>query len=625
MGWTFDKSRGVWLAVLALLVLGGATAHAADSKRIVLLHSFGRDFLPWSDYSKAIRAELERQSPWPIDLSDHSLMSARGGDNDSERPFVDYLRAYYAKRPPDLIVSIGAPAAVFVQRYRQELFPRAPMLLTAVEKRRVDPALLSRNDTVAAVSGDLTAFMEALLRVLPDTRTVAYVNGSSPSERYWREEITRVLKPYEDRISFVWWSDLSFEEMLAQAATLPPRSAIVWQLLNVDGAGISHEGDTALNRMRATANAPMFTYQGAYFGDRIVGGPMYSVQEVSQAAASVAIRMLRGEDPSGIEVQPIGFAKPKYDWRELQRWGISESRLPPESEIDFRQRTIWEQYRWWILAITGALLAQTALIAWLISEHRRRSLAEVASRNAMAELAHMNRLETAGQLSASIAHEINQPITGIVLKASAALRWITVEKPDMERIRGVLTDIVSAGQRAGDIILGVRAMFKKDMNAKAAINLNNLIKTVLALLQLDMQKDGVRVETHLDENLPSVAGDAVQLQQVILNLIVNAAEAMRATEPRILHVRSNRTPGGTVRLAVEDSGPGISEADRARIFEPLFTTKSGGMGMGLSICRSIIENHGGKIWVEPAASHGAVFQFDLPVAEVRMERQDRAA
>src|SRR5436305_912292 len=340
--------------------------------------------------------------------------------------------------------------------------------------------------------------------------------------------------------------------MRAQAASLPPHSSIVWQLLNLDGAGISHEGDAALNKMRAAAHAPIFTYQGAYFGDRIVGGPMYSVQEVSREAAAVAMRILQGEKPSDIKVQPIGFSRPKYDWREMQRWGISESRLAPGREVYFRQPTLWDQYRWLILGVTAALLVQAALISWLVYEHRRRSHAEVRSRNAMAELAHMNRLETAGQLSASIAHEINQPVTGIVLKASAALRWLAVEKPDMERIRTTLTDIVGAGERAGDIIAGVRAMFNKGTNAKVPINLNNLINTVLALVRLDLQKDDVRVELQLDEQLPAVPADPVQLQQVILNLIVNAADAMRAVQPRVLKVQTNQSVSGTVRVSIED-------------------------------------------------------------------------
>jgi C4-dicarboxylate-specific signal transduction histidine kinase len=231
----------------------------------------------------------------------------------------------------------------------------------------------------------------------------------------------------------------------------------------------------------------------------------------------------------------------------------------------------------------------------------------------MAELASMNRLATAGQLSGSIAHEINQPITGIVLKASAALRWLAGEKPDLERARSALADIVGAGQRAGEIVAGVRAMFQKDANAQTSLNLNNLINTVLTLLRIDLQKDDVRVETRLDEQLPDVMGDAVQLQQVILNLIVNAADAMRTVQPRVLKVQTGRGTSGMLRVSIEDSGPGISASDRDRVFNPLVTTKAGGMGMGLSICRSIIENHGGKIWVSPAATGGAAFEFELPV------------
>ena len=168
-------------------------------------------------------------------------------------------------------------------------------------------------------------------------------------------------------------------------------------------------------------------------------------------------------------------------------------------------------------------------------------------------------------------------------------------------------------------------MFKKGANAKAAINLNNLINTVFALVHLDLQKDGVRVETQLDEQLPSVVGDAVQLQQVILNLVVNAADAMRTAEPRVLKVQSSRSASGLVHVSIEDSGPGIGASDRDRIFDPLFTTKAGGMGMGLSICRSIIEDHGGKIWVAAAAGRGAVFQFELPAAASRPTSQDLAA
>jgi C4-dicarboxylate-specific signal transduction histidine kinase len=372
------------------------------------------------------------------------------------------------------------------------------------------------------------------------------------------------------------------------------------------------------------ANAPIFSTDEAFFGRELVGGPMHSVAVNNDRAAGVAVRLLGGERAGDIKLPPSNFAPPKFDWRELQRWHISESRLPPGSEILFRPPTAWEQYSWQIVGVLAAFLALLLLISWLVYERRRRSAAEVRSRSALAQLAHLNRLETAGQLSASIAHEINQPVSGIALQAAAGLRWLAAEKPDVEKIRSILTDISTGANRAGDIITGVRAMFKKDTNARAAINLNNVINTVLALVQLDLQKDDIRVETTLEDHLPAVTGNPVQLQQVILNLIVNAAEAMRAVQGRALRIQSNRTAAGTIRVSIADTGPGISEPERARIFDPMFTTKASGMGMGLSICRSIIENHGGKIWVEPAAVRGTVFQFELPVVE-RSSSQERLA
>jgi C4-dicarboxylate-specific signal transduction histidine kinase len=336
----------------------------------------------------------------------------------------------------------------------------------------------------------------------------------------------------------------------------------------------------------------------------------------------MVLQSLSGAAPQGAQlVEPPGGTF-QFDWQELQRWGISESQLPPESEIRFRDPSVWAQYKLLIVGVVAAILVQSGLMGWLIYEHRRRSLAEVQSRNAMAELANVNRLATAGQLSASIAHEINQPVTGIVLKASAALRWL--DKADTDKIRNLLSDIVAAGQRAGDIINSVRAMFQNEENAKASINLNNLINTVLALLRMDLQKDGVRVETRLDEQLPPVIADAVQLQQVILNLIVNAMDAMRNAQPRVLKVQTSRIPG-KAHVSIEDTGPGISDSDRERIFNPLFTTKAGGMGMGLSICRSIVENHRGRIWVETVIGPGAIFQFELPAAEGRVASRDLAA
>jgi len=246
--------------IILCLSFVGPAALAAEPKRVMLLHSFGREFRPWSEYAKTIRIELNRQSPWPLDIHDHSVISARFSDPNAELAFVEYLRTLYSERPLDLIFCIGAPAADFVQRHREQLFPITPMLYTAVEQRRVRYSSLTENDAVVALVHDFAAVFENILRVLPDIKTVAVVNGKSSAEQFWEGELRREAKPFENRITFKWYSELSFKDILKDAAALPPRSAILWESMSVDAAGVVYEGDTALTSLHSVANAPIFTY-----------------------------------------------------------------------------------------------------------------------------------------------------------------------------------------------------------------------------------------------------------------------------------------------------------------------------------------------------------------------------
>jgi signal transduction histidine kinase len=600
-------------AIFGLVIcVGCQVALAAESKRVMLLHSVGRDFKPWSEYAKIIRTELDRQSPWPLEIIEQSLLTARSADENPEVPFVEYLRALFAKRPLDAIVSIGAPAANFVQRRRQQLFATTPMLFTAVEQRRIQRSSLTENDIVVAHAHDFPAVIENILHVLPDTKTVAVVNGISPSEQLWLEDLRKEFAPFADQLSFIWYNDRSFADILKHSAALPPHSAIFWHQMNVDAAGVVHEGDKALPTLYAIANAPIFSFTDAFFGGEVVGGPMASVVEASRLTVAVAVRILGGEKAGDIKIPPIGFAAPKFDWRLMQRWGISEKNLPPGSEIYFRDPTIWDHYRVQIQTIFAALLVQSGLICWLVYEHRRRHLAEIQSRNAMTELTHMNRVSTVGELSASIAHEVNQPLTGITTRASAALRWLRAETPNLEKAEAALEQIVIAGHRAGDIITSVRSMFRKDTSERVPVDLNEIILTVLAIVRIDLQKNDVELQTQLVERVPVVEGDNVQLQQVVLNLVMNAIEAMQSVRYRVLKVKSEQSKPEMVQVSIEDSGTGIDPSNLNRVFSPLFTTKERGMGMGLSICQSIIENHKGRIWVSPGVTGGSIFEFELP-------------
>lgn len=581
-------------------------------KQVLVLHSFGREFKPWSEYAKAIRLELERQSPRPLDIQEHALVSARSPDDNPEAAFVAYLDALFLKRRPDLIVTIGAPAAAFVQRHRQQLFPASPMILTVVDQRRVQYSKLGPNDTVVAVAIDYYAAIKNILQVLPDTDHLAMVVGTSPIEKYWREEIERESKPLEGRFKFTWYDTLSFEDILKHAASLPPNSAIFWELMIVDAAGVVHEEGKALTRLHAAANAPIFTYTDAFFGREIVGGPHVPVLEVGQQVGAVAVRILGGESPGSITVPPVGMGTPKFDWRELQRWGIPESRLPAGSEIHFRSPTVWQQYRVYLLAGLAVLLIQAVVIAWLLYEHRRRRIAELLARSTIAELNTANRLAVAGELSASIAHEVKQPLTAVASNAYAALNWLSAGRQNVDEARKSLNHIVAAAHRADDILSEVRALFVTDEQKKDRVDVNQLILSVLSSSRVYLRKHDVEVETALEAGLPAIQGHRVQLQQLIHNLLMNAVEAMQSVARRRLTIRSARSPSGGVVVTVEDTGTGIDPSDLKRVFDPLFTTKARGMGMGLSICKSIVEAHGGRIRTTGTPQGGAAFEIELP-------------
>src|SRR5712671_1746109 len=285
----FSKSRigskaplrvRIWRAGLLLAVLAASlicSALAAEPKRILVLHSFGKDFRPWREYATHLRSELIEKSPWPLDIIEYSLVSARSSNENSEGPFAVYLRALFESHPPDLIIGIGAPAAGFVQRQREHLFKTTPLLLTAIEARRVQYSGLTQNDTVVAVHHDFVVLFENILRVLPNTKNIVVVNGVSPNERFWKEEITRETGPLQSRVEITWTDYQSFEDTLKYAAGLPPNSAIFLFQMQLDSAGVVHEGDTALRRLYAVANAPIFSTDEAFFGRELVGGPMHSV------------------------------------------------------------------------------------------------------------------------------------------------------------------------------------------------------------------------------------------------------------------------------------------------------------------------------------------------------------
>jgi signal transduction histidine kinase/ABC-type uncharacterized transport system substrate-binding protein len=605
----------VLLAMTTPLIMSTSGRADVERKRVLMLHSFGLRFKPWTDHAQFIREEISRRRS--VEFHDHSLVSARLAGDKSEGPFVDYLQALYSDKPPDIIVAIGAPAANFVQQHRGRLFPQAPMVFTVVQQLRVDHSKLTENDTVIASHNDNPSLFESVLQILPKTNTIAIVSGASANEKFWQEVIRReVLPRLAGRVQFKWYNEMSFEDILKDAANLPPHTVIFWQLMNVDAAGVSHEGPSALFRLAATANAPIFTHDDAFFGEAILGGPMQTRTEVAKTTAEVAVRILDGEKAGDIKTPPLPLSPPKYDWRLMQRFGISESDLPPGSTVFYKPPSPWETYRWPILSALTVLLFQAGLITLLLLERHRRQTAEMDSRQRMVELAHVNRFSTAGEMAASIAHEINQPLGAILNNTETAKIMLKSQYPNLKEMGEIVDDIQRDNSRATEVIGRLRNFMKKAPFERKNFDLNDQVAETVKFLSPEARSRDIALRSKPNGAPLPINGDPIQLQQVLSNLILNALDATSDTsEPeKAVTVATTRT-GNFAEVSIADTGPGVSPEAAKKIFDPFFSTKDHGMGMGLSIVRTIVETHNGRIEVDNRnGEKGAVFRVKLPLA-----------
>jgi PAS domain S-box-containing protein len=318
------------------------------------------------------------------------------------------------------------------------------------------------------------------------------------------------------------------------------------------------------------------------------------------------------------------------DWMDVlhpedltaEAWHVAVAGGEP-FEKEARLRGVDGGYRRFLLRFVPLRDPHGTIVKWYASstdiEDLKRAEEELRQREAylreaQAELAHVNRVTTAGQLAASIAHEVAQPVAAAVTNASAAVRWLGAEPPNLIETRNALGRIVRDGRRASEILGRIRALVRKAPPRKDQIDINDTIGEVLALTRAELRRYRITPRMRLANDLPLVPGDRVQLQQVLLNLILNAIEAMSTTDdgPRELLVTTAEDPATGVSITVGDSGPGVTPETLAHLFDAFYTTKSDGMGMGLSICRSIVEGHGGRIWATANEPRGAVFHFTLP-------------
>jgi PAS domain S-box-containing protein len=363
---------------MLLLTLATLCASAAGpTKRVLILNPFGRDVAPFNAAISAFRTTLARELGEPVDFYEVPLDLARIAESEGENPLVAFLEGRIKNHPVDLVVPIGGAGTQFAARHRERLFSDTPVLIVAAEPRLVPPDFLRTNATLVTQKINLPGMVEDILQLQPQTTNIVVVFGASPLEHFWVGECRREFQIFTNRVGFTWLNDLPLEQIVQRCAALPPHSFILHGLFVVDAAGVPCENDAALRRLHEVANAPLAGFFASEFGLGPIGGRLFQDSEIGTKAARTAIRILRGERPQNIPPEVLEAAAPVYDWRELQRWGISAARLPAGSSIQFRQPGFWELYRWWVTGVVAFCLLQTALVVALLLNRARRHQGEV--------------------------------------------------------------------------------------------------------------------------------------------------------------------------------------------------------------------------------------------------------
>jgi signal transduction histidine kinase len=477
--------------------------------------------------------------------------------------------------------------------------------------------------TGTAVTCDIAGTIE-LARVLrPGLKRIAVIAGTGLVDSFLLSTFHDAFKNYQGKLELIDLAGLPMDTLLTRVSGLPDATAIFYLSLSRDGAGRIFSSAATQQLVSQAANAPLFNLIDTALGYGSVGGRMTQLEALGRKSGEIAQRVLSGTSVAAIAPEVISHNPAMLDWRELKRWGIDESLLPPGSIVRFRETSPWEIYRWWVIGAFAFICLQTLLIAVLVNALIKRKQADAQASRLHQQLTHMSRVSTVGQLGQSLAHEINQPLAAIRVNAEVAQTLLAETHPDLTEVKAALGDIVADNKRAQEVIVGVRNLVKNTPPTPTRIGLNQVATDAVQVMRADAASKGVAVQLRLQADLPAVDGDSVQMQQMVLNLLLNAVEAVsqNLSPPRIVTVRTAaEAEGRTVSLSVADNGPGIEPETAERLFEAFFTTKPEGLGLGLSICRSIAEVHGGALSYASTPGKGAEFRLRLPAGAAKKER-----
>jgi signal transduction histidine kinase len=614
MRWTI-AAAGLQILLFGLCLPIVADA-AEDEARVLILNGTDPYLAAFLIVDGAMRASLAEETGRHITLFSETLDAQRFPVESMEQEFTALFAKKYAALRIDVVVAITRPALDFFLRHGNALWPGARLVFHSVAKGGFDATALPPNAKGATTSEDVAGTLAIARRLQPKSPRILVIAGVGEIDRRLESTARQVLATNAGAATVEFLSGWPQPELVARVSAEPSDSIVLYLAQYRDRDGRPYAPRDVLRAIGSTSTAPVYAIFETYVGVGATAASAESFEERGRMAGNLVRSALADSpsDPGRAVVESP--ARCVADARALRRWSLNEKRLPVGCEILFADRPYWREHIAQIAAALAIIVAQALLISALLVQRRRRRFAEAESQKRYSEMAHMNRRVAMGELSASIAHELNQPLGAIHNNAGAAELLIQADPPRLQEVAEILADIKRDDQRASDVIARIRKMLRKTEFKVQDMDLNDTIDETTSMLRADAYDKRVLLTSDLDTGLQKIIADRVEIQQVIVNLALNAMDAMRdlPVEKRRLVIRSSRTGVKEAEVCVVDTGEGIPPAMLSRIFEPFVTSKPAGMGLGLAISRTIVEAHGGQIRAANRPEGGAVICFTLPLA-----------
>lgn len=593
-------------------------------KNIFIFFSLRSDVPAYKNILDGIRAELIADRGTHYNIVTEYLDFLRNKDPRHLESIIELYNKKIQISNIDVLISVGPGTYQKLQKFGLVALQYCKTIIIDNADTKNEEAWDLNKDQILTVllNYQFEQSLKTAFNLFPNYRKVYIFGGATPVDDYLYNLVKQKAGFFKNSHNFTFYSHLTFESTLNIARKISDSSLIVISSYIEDEEGLPFSTPEAVEIISSDTRVPVFTFYDTYIkkggtGGGI-GGYVFSYYNVGKETGTAVKKIIKKENIKNIKINEKKFYRYIFDWRQLKKWNILDSKAIPANSIIYNKETDFiSEYGWYVAALLLFLLLQSVLIVYLVKLNRQQKIVAVQKAEVdhiMRNIIREDRMLTMVQLTASLAHELNQPLTSILYSAQAGKRFLMSEKLAPDQADEIFNNIIEDDKRAGQIINSVKSLMKLEKRDKEKVNLNTVIKETVEIFRSEAIKQNIHLTINLESTPVFIFGDKIQLQQVILNFMFNAVNAIKnssnVTKLLEINLLLNKD---FVTVSVRDNGPGIDENIIKNIFRPFITNNSEGFGIGLSVSRSIIENHDGEIWAENKPDGGAEFSFKLKV------------